>query len=42
VCGGEAEKLLVAGRAQLCPEKLKNGYNLRIKSLIAACVKRRH
>jgi hypothetical protein len=29
--GGEIAKPLVAGRAQFCPERLKNGFNLRIK-----------
>jgi len=37
--GGETAKLLVAGRAEPCPEMLKNGLTLRIKPFNAVCVK---
>ena len=36
---GEIVKPLVPGRAQFCPETLKNEFNLRIKPFDAACIK---
>jgi len=39
ICMGRDSKPLDAGRSQLCPENLKNGFNLRVKPFNAACLK---